>query len=140
MGTTCDSSSSVPHVRRRLLSSPVHNFSLDRDTTETAIYSGFRASSSTNVSQVRQYSRSSFSSEGSMIASLLSVSSPQVGQVASPLITQSDRMILRFVPEVLLVGVGVILLGVVFQFVERVERRAAVTRVDIAVVVVMVVV
>ena len=75
-----------------------------------------------------------------MIASLLSVSSPQVGQVASPLITQSDRMILRFVPEVLLVGVGVILLGVVFQFVERVERRAAVTRVDIAVVVVVIVV
>ena len=52
---------------------------------DTADYSGFRASVSTNVSQVRQYSRSSFSSDGSMIASRLSVSSPQVGQVASPL-------------------------------------------------------
>ena len=56
-----------------------------RGDADTTGYSGFRASASTNVSQVRQYSRSSFSSEGSMIASLLSVSSPQVGQVASPL-------------------------------------------------------
>lgn len=51
-----------------------------------ASHSGRRASSPTNPSQVRQYSRSSCSSEGSMIASLLFVSVPHVGQVASSVI------------------------------------------------------
>lgn len=39
-------------------------------------------------------------------------------------------------PEVFLVHVEVILFGVVFQIVERVERRAAVANADVAIVVV----